>query len=314
MAWPTWTFHLKVITPLAMGGADARSAEWRAPSIKGMMRWWFRVAGGRREDEDRLFGSVRGEQAQASGVRVYVTTPAGRLQDCSLNLPAPYFGFSLKMNRRQCFSPGTSLTVTLTCAPWLSKTDQQMVLASFWLAVYLGCFGSRSRKGYGSLWPNRMPESDRGSMGLLFPLVPERVPIRDALQRVLGLFETGGRIREIRWCEKPWRSVQGEYRELRRNLGVPNKALLGYPFASGESGERENWPDRHASPLIIKPLNLQRGPCIITFLHVPREVQNQFGLDEQVLVRKVHRFLEDVESQSIWEHKGQGRPNGVVRE
>ncbi|MGB9878340.1 MAG: type III-B CRISPR module RAMP protein Cmr1, partial [bacterium] len=37
--------------PLFMGGADPKKAEWRAPSVKGLMRWWFRAAGGDKQTE-----------------------------------------------------------------------------------------------------------------------------------------------------------------------------------------------------------------------------------------------------------------------
>ncbi|MCS7312433.1 MAG: hypothetical protein NZ742_05920, partial [Acidobacteria bacterium] len=38
----------------------------------------------------------------------------------------------------------------------------------------------------------------------------------------------------------------------------------------------KNWPTRHASPLIIKPLRPE-GPCILTVLKVPDEVIRQFS-------------------------------------
>ena len=41
------TVHLELVTPCFLGGADQKVAEWRAGSIRGQLRWWFRaVAGG----------------------------------------------------------------------------------------------------------------------------------------------------------------------------------------------------------------------------------------------------------------------------
>jgi len=37
-----------------MGGAE-KQAELRTQSIKGLLRWWFRVAGGSIDNEKRIF-------------------------------------------------------------------------------------------------------------------------------------------------------------------------------------------------------------------------------------------------------------------
>lgn len=70
------TLHLEIVTPCFLGGADQTStAEWRAASVRGQLRWWFRaVAGGAfdgdlkrvRRAEAALFGSTK----QASLLRV----------------------------------------------------------------------------------------------------------------------------------------------------------------------------------------------------------------------------------------------------
>jgi CRISPR-associated protein Cmr1 len=66
------TLEVEFITPCFLGGVTgpagvAGQAEWRAASIRGQLRWWFRaVAGGRwggdlervRKEEARLFGST----------------------------------------------------------------------------------------------------------------------------------------------------------------------------------------------------------------------------------------------------------------
>lgn len=70
------TKELTFITPALLAGADQNAPEIRAPSIRGALRWWFRVlAGGRdvREEEEELFGGVHGSDgpvASAISVRV----------------------------------------------------------------------------------------------------------------------------------------------------------------------------------------------------------------------------------------------------
>ena len=50
----TFNVVCKVITPLFMGGAN-QQAELRTQSINGLLRWWFRVAGGSIDDEKKNF-------------------------------------------------------------------------------------------------------------------------------------------------------------------------------------------------------------------------------------------------------------------
>ena len=54
MNWKPYTVEL--ITPCFCAGADQTTAEIRAPSIRGELRWWFRVLGGTPEQERAVFG------------------------------------------------------------------------------------------------------------------------------------------------------------------------------------------------------------------------------------------------------------------
>ncbi|MFY9825292.1 MAG: type III-B CRISPR module RAMP protein Cmr1 [Thermoanaerobaculia bacterium] len=72
------TFQVELVTPCFLAGAEG-STEWRAASIRGQLRWWFRaVAGGCwkgdlgrvRREEARIFGSTERKsliQVQALG-------------------------------------------------------------------------------------------------------------------------------------------------------------------------------------------------------------------------------------------------------
>jgi len=67
------SFHLELITPCFCAGADPAQAEIRAPSIRGQLRWWFRVLGGSVEDESAVFGSAAGESGVGSALRIAIT-------------------------------------------------------------------------------------------------------------------------------------------------------------------------------------------------------------------------------------------------
>ena len=74
MATERLTYKCRLVTPMFMGGADGRTAELRPPSIKGVLRFWWRAlhaadgVAAMREKEKELFGGVFGDEATRSKV------------------------------------------------------------------------------------------------------------------------------------------------------------------------------------------------------------------------------------------------------
>ncbi len=68
----TKTYHLEFLTPCFCAGAEQAMAEVRAPSIRGKLRWWFRIVGGGAAQEAEVFGSIAGDAGQGSAVVVRV--------------------------------------------------------------------------------------------------------------------------------------------------------------------------------------------------------------------------------------------------
>lgn len=75
------SYNLEIITPCFCAGADPqKQAEIRAASIRGQLRWWFRVLGGfqslapmrLREQEDLIFGSAAGNKGRAGQLALRV--------------------------------------------------------------------------------------------------------------------------------------------------------------------------------------------------------------------------------------------------
>ncbi|MBI4623842.1 MAG: type III-B CRISPR module RAMP protein Cmr1 [Verrucomicrobia bacterium] len=52
------SFTLEFLTPCFLAGANQATAELRAPSVRGQLRWWFRALGGSLSDESAVFGGV----------------------------------------------------------------------------------------------------------------------------------------------------------------------------------------------------------------------------------------------------------------
>ena len=150
----TYELKCKIITPLFMGGAKF-NPELRTQSINGILRWWFRVAGGNIEDEKRLFGWAS-DQSNQGLVRLFIKKiiPSNKnfswdefnkYQYTGFN----YLGFSLKMQKRAPLPEDTKFILRILLHPRATEEDEKKFFATLWLAFNLGNFGSRSRRGFG---------------------------------------------------------------------------------------------------------------------------------------------------------------------
>lgn len=172
------TFDLQTITPLFLAGADQETAELRAPSFRGAMRYWLRalVGGQPGTDSDRLKKvmeaetSVFGATDRGSSVRI-------KISDASRE-PEPFTertnilvrgewkatgkGYLLwTMARsgnpargnvkpaRWYFPIGTRFSLSLSAKE--NNQHFQQAIGAFWLLTQLGGLGSRSRRCGGSL-------------------------------------------------------------------------------------------------------------------------------------------------------------------
>jgi CRISPR-associated protein Cmr1 len=173
------TFTLRVLTPLFLAGADANTAELRAPSFRGLMRYWQRaLVGGLvgttplsleqvKKTETALFGAT--DTGSAIAVKVSATSERPRefTEQISTRVGGTwqatgkgYLLWSMaKSGRvernnlksaRWYFAPGTGFQVTLS-ARGKDANKLEQAIAAFWLLTQLGGIGSRSRRCAGSL-------------------------------------------------------------------------------------------------------------------------------------------------------------------
>lgn len=195
-------FKLEVVTPLMMssgeiipnGGTyckskrntngtttrivmtkELKTVELRVPSIKGVMRWWFRAVHcvGNVSDlkklEDEIFGSTEG----GSKVRMKIEEPKLTIDEwsnsfwenyrCSKisgkNYPINGYQYLAYTNFvestsgqktavREFIKPDSTFNLVITS---LDKKAFESALISFWFALHFGGFGNRARRGFGKL-------------------------------------------------------------------------------------------------------------------------------------------------------------------
>ena len=171
---------LKVITPLFMGGAN-QQAELRSQSIKGIIRYWWRALKATndikklKEEEIKIFGGhvEKNKELVSRSSNIILKTKILQANkdnkdnnkgnnirnDFRLrwdfnsddrNLSGDHYGIGYlfySVLNRQYYNPETKFEIRI-----YSRNEEYLkqTLAALWCAIYLGGFGSRSRRGAGS--------------------------------------------------------------------------------------------------------------------------------------------------------------------
>lgn len=152
--------RLELITPLFMAGADGKTPELRPPSIKGMMRFWWRAvkgiddSGKMQKEEEKVFGGTGDVGKSKVSLKVnLIIKPLdineeekGRLTGKHKGLG--YLLYSVNLGPRKFINPGYKFELILCSS---DKKALREVVASLWCAVYLGGFGTRARRGAGNM-------------------------------------------------------------------------------------------------------------------------------------------------------------------
>lgn len=163
------TFQIEIITPCFCAGADQSKAEIRPASIRGQLRWWFRLLSREHREEAKIFGAVDGDDECSSAslcVRVSDFKPGPKWEVPALNQNSPenyvwhYASVSGTSGRgakgprwasQAVLSPGSTFRLELIWRRALSsalKAKFDLALKAF---LALGTLGLRSTRGLGSI-------------------------------------------------------------------------------------------------------------------------------------------------------------------
>ena len=180
----TITFTCKILTPMFLAGADGKTPELRAASIKGALRFWWRachghlgldsevkqpekkgdkdvlVTAGLRDQESFIFGGAGGGQSEGrSSFTIQVRTiPLGTSQ--KELVPHKPFMKAEAFTEGQIFEvvfrlPKVKGTPYHVLAPINGREQEifgrEKLIALFQLTCILGGVGKRARRGMGSL-------------------------------------------------------------------------------------------------------------------------------------------------------------------
>lgn len=242
------TFELQFLTAALIGGAYPKTqgeqkaiAELRPSSIRGMLRWWHRFLGHDSRSEQRIFGSVAGNEGTASGFILRVIDPpepvcepktAGQI-GLHKSQVVEYLAFNLinQEHSRSMLSEGSRFHLALINRS-LTPDDWNHLIGLARSFGWLGSLGTRSRRCFGAL--NIISENGKivappGDWNDLLSRSVSAVPIPSVHEssRTEFLIKAG------RWLK-----------EQRADLGVRKTQVFG------TAGKKE----RLASPVLLRPV------------------------------------------------------------
>ena len=185
---------LTFITPAFLAGANQNSPEVRAPSIRGALRWWFRVLGGTIEEEKALFGGVHnGTIASAVRVRVVPGKPgknAGEVP-CVPNTSYGYLSYFAKVSGNKedihrtqgqhYLGEGATFTLLIDEVRPADALWEKLELAIEAFCTF-GALGLRATRGFGALAETPLPTLER-VRALAKALKPRKVYLFEAPER-----------------------------------------------------------------------------------------------------------------------------------
>ena len=162
-------FDIEIVTPMFLGGANTTDAELRAPSIKGMLRFWWRATceieslEEMKKEEAKIFGST--EQKASFFIKL---EDLNNIKSVKKNLlPGKkfqpegkpfkvgiidYLAFGIRDHRngyvREHFPSGSQFKLIFS---FYNSEYKQSILNAFYGFIDNGGLGAKSRNGFGSL-------------------------------------------------------------------------------------------------------------------------------------------------------------------
>lgn len=258
------TKELTFITPALLAGADQNAPEIRAPSIRGALRWWFRVLAGSRDvrkEEEELFGGVHGG-AIASAISVRVENAAIKNNQKAVplpsNTPMGYIGYFAQVSGNKqgvhrteaghYIGEGSTFTLKIRAVRPVPPERWARLEEAVRAFVWVGALGLRATRGFG-----RLAE-------------PKHLPTAQAFRdwaktlRASGIFLYEGQPGDL----PPHAFLAEQLKSLRRDCNLRPKDPRAYALgASTRMGDS----DRQASALRLCPVRTADAGTLPFFLY-----------------------------------------------
>ncbi|MCR4430970.1 MAG: type III-B CRISPR module RAMP protein Cmr1 [Tepidanaerobacteraceae bacterium] len=167
----------RILTPLIMSGADSYKVELREPSIKGMLRWWYRFWKGPHtsslDELKKKESNIWGSQDNASRLRLKITS---RLSESDTETAFLCMNVRRKKEgdvpkaynhiKRKSFSPSKIFDLSFFYLPQQENIVIDDLKKTLWLISSLGGLGARWRRGFGSISIDELEKHGENYYGL----------------------------------------------------------------------------------------------------------------------------------------------------
>jgi CRISPR type III-B/RAMP module RAMP protein Cmr1 len=298
------SFQFEVLTPAIAGGARSkRQAEIRPASIRGQLRWWFRVLGGFqsqtgsvRSREAEVFGSISGDTLHSSLLMVRVAqapvcTPPKTME----GLGAAQFsekGYLLWPLRRDedaraTIAAGSTFELQVLWKGEIAFWPDVLALVSIF--ANLGSLGFRGRRAMGALTAKSVPPLAEALERFASP--------RDISIKWIPATSGDNAIKELGGWLKSWRAYGRTRDDPRPEQQMPGfkwaksdhdlgaavlfggpqspavfRAALGLPLNQRFNAGSLDWntdSGRFASPVLLRPHRTPAGEwrALVVFIH-----------------------------------------------
>ena len=282
----------RTVTPMILGGANQKTAELRAPSIRGALRFWFRILGGSFVEEKKIFGGIgKNDEGRASSLMVRVQTPASeikkleckQMENVSTAGRFDYFLWPLRnpQDARGIITEDQKIEISISHRRVRDSHNlDEKVIKAFLL---LGSLGTRSRRAYGSIYPTDDVTIDGEKWNI--PVTEEelKIELAEILKgvncKILKLKSADTAKEAIQTCANALKRFRcgkdghgmkaSEWGKSDHDIPFKNhdtiyRAAIGLPLAQNYSRDKINnfqvfkdQSDRWASPVIFKILLLE---------------------------------------------------------
>ena len=277
-------FKLNVVTPLFMYGGDTQRPEVRTTEFKGLIRFWWRALKASKnieslkKEEEAIFGGISKDSGK-SKVSIQITDEKLYMEGNDAAI-VYLFCSTVQKNPKKFIKQNSSFSLSLYSQ---DENALKNAIAGLWCALNIGAFGTRSRRGAGSL---SVKEIEGNTYGLDFtPKGSSRKDITNWLKenKTIAANIVGA---ENEPCNKysnlndasfivskrsfdSWQGalqeIGNEYMNFRIKkrkdvqLGVFGLPIIHSDKSKIEAKYNKNYIRRRASPLLIKVIKCKDG-------------------------------------------------------
>ncbi len=341
----------KTITPLFMSGSDSKTPELRPASFKGMMRFWWRAVQSEsnvqelKQREAEIFGGSGDKEGkskilikvypqprefgsnlqQENQLRWNFNRQTRRLEGLHQGIGYLFYSLIQRNRERQYIKPDFEFHLEISSN---NLESFKHAVNALWAAIYLGGFGSRSRRGAGSIEVISLESNNSIDVDFRISQGNTNNAIKQYLEKNINkiLKKNNNPINYpslqrskilILEPSENWKDALNKIGEIYANFRYRNKnrifemGIFGMPIIHSNSNIKivpyklvENRPkkisERMASPLIIKLIRFQNKiyPIIIKLsipkILVGKEQNNRFQERQEVNDSVINDFLNSI--------------------